>query len=140
MKHILLTTLTPLSAVLLLAWTPASAFAQNGKTFKARLSPVPIDVSMQATIAGSGTVSAVLTGTKLAITGTPMENNLMELWSLLSITSPGLFPTPLADACLLQLGGSDGSAPRLLVRDSAPSREERSNNGSPISSSSLRTV
>ena len=31
---------------------------------------------------------------KLAITGTPMENNLMELWSLLSITAPGLFPEP----------------------------------------------
>lgn len=31
---------------------------------------------------------------KLAITGTPLENNLMELWSLLSVTSPGLFPDP----------------------------------------------
>jgi superfamily II DNA or RNA helicase len=31
---------------------------------------------------------------KLAITGTPMENNLLELWSLLSITAPGLFPNP----------------------------------------------
>jgi superfamily II DNA or RNA helicase len=31
---------------------------------------------------------------KLAITGTPMENNLMELWALLSITAPGLFPNP----------------------------------------------
>ncbi len=31
---------------------------------------------------------------KLAITGTPMENNLMELWALFSITSPGLFPRP----------------------------------------------
>jgi len=31
---------------------------------------------------------------KLAITGTPMENNLMELWSLLSIVAPGLFPDP----------------------------------------------
>ena len=29
---------------------------------------------------------------KLAMTGTPMENNLMELWSLLSVTAPGLFP------------------------------------------------
>jgi superfamily II DNA or RNA helicase len=28
---------------------------------------------------------------KLAITGTPMENNLAELWSLCSITAPGLF-------------------------------------------------
>ncbi len=31
---------------------------------------------------------------KVALTGTPMENNLMELWSLLSITAPGLFPDP----------------------------------------------
>jgi len=31
---------------------------------------------------------------KLAITGTPMENNVMELWSLLSIAAPGLFPSP----------------------------------------------
>jgi hypothetical protein len=44
--------------------------AQTPRTFKARLSPVPIDVSMQATIAGSGSVSAVLTGAKLAVTGT----------------------------------------------------------------------
>jgi superfamily II DNA or RNA helicase len=31
---------------------------------------------------------------KLAITGTPMENNLMELWSMFSVTTPGLFPDP----------------------------------------------
>lgn len=31
---------------------------------------------------------------KLALTGTPLENNLMELWSLLSITASGLFPSP----------------------------------------------
>ena len=31
----------------------------------------------------------------LAITGTPVENDLMELWSLLSLTAPGLFPYPL---------------------------------------------
>ena len=46
-----------------------SLLAQPPKTFKARLSPVPIDVAMQATVAGSGSVSAVLTGTKLAVTG-----------------------------------------------------------------------
>ncbi|MFW0790554.1 SNF2-related protein [Gordonia sp. CPCC 205333] len=33
---------------------------------------------------------------KLAITGTPMENNLMELWSLLSVSAPGLFRSPAA--------------------------------------------
>ncbi|MBB5786376.1 SNF2-related protein [Jiangella mangrovi] len=31
---------------------------------------------------------------KLAVTGTPVENNLMELWSQLSISAPGLFPHP----------------------------------------------
>jgi superfamily II DNA or RNA helicase len=30
---------------------------------------------------------------KLAITGTPLENSLMDLWALLSITAPGLFPS-----------------------------------------------
>ena len=30
---------------------------------------------------------------KLAITGTPMENNLTELWALFAIVAPGLFPS-----------------------------------------------
>ena len=28
-----------------------------------------------------------------AITGTPLENSLTELWALLSLTAPGLFPS-----------------------------------------------
>ena len=47
----------------------ATAGAQAQKNFKARLSTVPIDVAMQATISGSGAVSAVLSGAKLTITG-----------------------------------------------------------------------
>ncbi|HLR85666.1 MAG TPA: DEAD/DEAH box helicase, partial [Nocardioidaceae bacterium] len=31
---------------------------------------------------------------KLAITGTPLENSLMDLWSMLSIVAPGLFANP----------------------------------------------
>ncbi|GAA1733108.1 DEAD/DEAH box helicase [Isoptericola hypogeus] len=30
---------------------------------------------------------------KLAITGTPLENNLMELWAMLAIVAPGLYPS-----------------------------------------------
>jgi len=43
--------------------------AQASRTFRARLSPVPIDFPMLATVAGSGTVTAALTGNRLAITG-----------------------------------------------------------------------
>ena len=60
-------------AVLLLATFALSeppVREQAAKTFKARLSPVPIDVAMQATISGSGSVSAVLSGAKLTVTGT----------------------------------------------------------------------
>jgi superfamily II DNA or RNA helicase len=60
---------------------------------------------------------------KLAITGTPMENNLMELWSLLSITAPGLFPDPkrFADqyARPIERGG-DGEQLALLRRRIKP--------------------
>ena len=31
---------------------------------------------------------------RVALTGTPMENRLLELWSLLSIVAPGLYPYP----------------------------------------------
>jgi superfamily II DNA or RNA helicase len=30
---------------------------------------------------------------KIAMTGTPIENSLMDLWSLLSVSAPGLFPS-----------------------------------------------
>ena len=35
---------------------------------------------------------------RLAITGTPLENSLMDLWALLSLTAPGLYPNPDAFA------------------------------------------
>ncbi len=46
--------------------------AQNGQgaeVFKARLSPVPINISMMATIAGTGSLTATLNGKQLAIQG-----------------------------------------------------------------------
>ncbi len=33
---------------------------------------------------------------RLALTGTPLENRLLDLWSLLSIVAPGLYPWPRA--------------------------------------------
>jgi hypothetical protein len=46
-----------------------SLAAQSGEIFKARLSAVPADARTRADLAGSGSASAVLTGTKLGITG-----------------------------------------------------------------------
>ena len=45
------------------------AAAQGPRTFKARLSWIPIDAAMAATVAGSGTATATLNGTKLSVTG-----------------------------------------------------------------------
>lgn len=45
------------------------ALAQGGETFKARLSPVPIDMTMMSRIAGVGSATATLTGKKLTISG-----------------------------------------------------------------------
>lgn len=57
------------AAVLLWAIGP-SADAQQSRTFKARLSPVPIDLTMAPTVAGGGGVTAVLAGRTLTISGT----------------------------------------------------------------------
>jgi hypothetical protein len=46
-----------------------SLAAQSGETFKARLSPLPADARTRPSLAGSGAASAVLSGTKVAITG-----------------------------------------------------------------------
>jgi hypothetical protein len=46
------------------------AVAQSNMTFKTRLSPVALDAAMKANVAGAGSVSATLAGTKLVIIGT----------------------------------------------------------------------
>jgi hypothetical protein len=52
-----------------LALIGLSLAAQSSETFKARLSPVPADARTRADLSGSGSASAVLTGMKLAVTG-----------------------------------------------------------------------
>lgn len=44
--------------------------AQNAERYKVRLTTVPMDGGMRATVAGSGSATAVLTDTKLTINGT----------------------------------------------------------------------
>jgi hypothetical protein len=58
-----------LMAALLTLVSAAAQNAQNAETFKVRLSPVPINISMMATIAGTGSLTATLTGKQLTIQG-----------------------------------------------------------------------
>jgi len=44
--------------------------AQSGKTYKARLSPVPMTTAMASTVAGLGSATATLAGNKLTVSGT----------------------------------------------------------------------
>jgi superfamily II DNA or RNA helicase len=53
--------------------------------------------------------------TKIAITGTPLENTLMDLWSLLSITAPGLYPDPKRFNTTYRKPIESGDAPELLA-------------------------
>jgi superfamily II DNA or RNA helicase len=52
---------------------------------------------------------------KLAITGTPLENSLMDLWSMLSITAPGLFPNPQRFSDLYRKPIESGQSPEQLA-------------------------
>jgi hypothetical protein len=57
-----------LSALILSS--PPTVSAQSARNYRTRLSPVPMDLAMAATVGGSGSATAVLNGTKLTVTGT----------------------------------------------------------------------
>ena len=53
---------------------------------------------------------------KLAITGTPMENNLMELWALLAIVADGLFPSARMFRDLYARPAESGEDPQVIEK------------------------
>lgn len=54
----------------LLGVLSAPGVAQSQERYKVRLATVPMDGGMRNTVAGTGSATAVLTGTKLAVNGT----------------------------------------------------------------------
>ena len=72
--------------------------AQAPKQFKGRLSVVPLDVAAQATIAGSGTVTATLNGTTLTVNGTfsGLKSNA-TVARVHDSLKPGMRGKPVAD-------------------------------------------
>jgi hypothetical protein len=58
-----------LAALLSLAFASFAQNRQSPETFKSRLSPVPINISMMSTVAGTGSLTATLQGKQLTIQG-----------------------------------------------------------------------
>lgn len=89
-----------LTAIFLIGWACVLAVtptAQSKGQFRARLSPVPIDVAMQSTIAGSGTVTATLAGNKLTITGTYAGLKTPATAARIHVAPKGLRGAPILD-------------------------------------------
>jgi hypothetical protein len=83
-----------LAASLLAA--PAMA-AANGETYKTRLSVVPLDVGMQATVAGQGSVTATLAGNKLTVNGTAEGLRSPATVAHIHRGAPGIPGPPILD-------------------------------------------
>ena len=113
LKHAAIATI-----VLTTALTP---HAQSTKIFRARLSPVPIDVTMQATVSGSGSVSAMLAGARLTITGTfeglrsPATIAQMHKSPIRGVRGPVVFDLTVAAATSGTISGSIDLTPAQVA-------------------------
>ena len=92
------------SACALLQGTP---LAQAKAQFRARLSPVPLDVAMQNVIAGSGSATATLTGNKLAVSGTFAGLKSPATGARIHVAAKGLRGAPILD--LTVTSGTSGT-------------------------------
>ena len=75
-----------------------SAGAQSPETFKTRLAPVAIDASMKGRIAGTGSATATLAGSKFTVNGTfeDMKSNA-TMAHIHQGTAPGVRGAKLLD-------------------------------------------
>jgi hypothetical protein len=74
-----------------------AAFSQGGETFRTRLAPVPIDVTMQPRVAGSGSVTATLQGSRLSINGQFEGLRSPATVAHIHRASPGMQGPPVLD-------------------------------------------
>jgi hypothetical protein len=81
-------------------------------TLKARLSPVAMDASMLATVAGSGSVSVHLTGSRLVIDGSfegllsPATTAQMHQSAVTGVRGPVIFDLTITKSTSGSIGGS----------------------------------
>ena len=103
-----------------LAITPPLA-AQSRASFKARLSPVPIDLTMQTTVSGSGSVAATLDGNTLTLSGTfeqlksPATAAALHRSPVRGVRGPEVAPLKASPATSGTITGSTELTPALLA-------------------------
>ena len=98
-----------------------SPSAKNNETFKTRLSALPADARTRASLAGTGSVSAVLSGTKLEVTGS-FEGLLAaattaDLHSAVAagVRGPAIADLTISKATSGTIGGSIDLTPQQLT-------------------------
>jgi hypothetical protein len=95
--------------------------AQNSKTFKTRLSPIPIDLAMAATVTGSGSLTAVLNGNRLTFNGTfdglttPATAAQVHKGPVAGVRGPVLFDLTVTHATSGTISGSVELTPAQLA-------------------------
>jgi CHRD domain len=88
------------------------AVAQSLAVFKTRLSPVAMDATMRATVAGSGTVSARLTGSRLVVDGSfegllsPATIAQVRQSAMTGVRGPSVFDLTVTKATSGTIGGA----------------------------------
>ena len=96
------------------------ALAPAAGVFKTRLSPVAMDATMRATVAGSGTVSARLTGSSLAVTGSfegllsPATAAQIRQSAVTGMRGPAVFDLKVTTATSGMIGGSLELTPQQI--------------------------
>jgi len=88
------------------------ALAQSLVTFKTRLAPVALDAAMKANVAGDGSASATLAGTKLTISGmfaglrSPATGAQIHQGSAAGVRGPALLDLVVSKAMSGNVSGS----------------------------------
>lgn len=96
------------------------ALAQSAAVFKTRLGPVAMDATMRATVAGAGSVSARLTGSRLVVTGSfegllsPATIAQVRRSPVTGVRGPAVFDLTVAKATSGTINGSFDLTPEQL--------------------------